>query len=307
MPHTDDILKIQSEQVAIPVSKRGHLQDILLVYVFVPTALALLIASVNPARTDAWPLPYTLAYWLIAVHSSWLLKDACTRVCSLFLRPRNIGLLAVLLAGSALSIIPNFFMMRVLISGFSVEMGGFADVAVLPRFGASHLFGNSAMAMAIWVSLNVAFVKLLRIPRFGYYPASKASSNVGGYSSAPTTADGLESETIPPSQTMPPFLNRLDRSIGQLYALQAEQHYIRVIGSAGESLIRYRMSDAVDEAELAFEGLRVHRSWWIAKDAAVAIKKHGRERRVVLPDGREVPVSRTYLGALDQIGLREAD
>lgn len=70
-------------------------------------------------------------------------------------------------------------------------------------------------------------------------------------------------------------------------AVEAEDHYVRVHTDAGAALIRMRFGDAVT-ALADREGLRPHRSWWVAADAVVALGR----TEIRLRSGTAVPVSR---------------
>lgn len=99
------------------------------------------------------------------------------------------------------------------------------------------------------------------------------------------------------------FLERLPVKLrgGELYAVQAEDHYLRLHTSKGSDLILMRLADAVAELE-GLEGAQTHRSWWVAK-AAVADARRGDGRAVLtLKNGVEAPVSRSYAGALREAG-----
>ncbi len=91
------------------------------------------------------------------------------------------------------------------------------------------------------------------------------------------------------------FLERLPLKLrgGEVWAVEAEDHYLRLHTSKGQDLILMRLSDAIDELE-GIEGARVHRSWWVARAAITeAVRGDGRAT-LTLKDGAEVPVSRTY-------------
>ena len=106
-----------------------------------------------------------------------------------------------------------------------------------------------------------------------------------------------------PGAAPPKFLERLPLKLrgGDLYAVEAEDHYLRLHTSKGSDLILMRLTDAVVELE-GLEGAQVHRSWWVAK-AAVTDAKRGDGRAVLtLANGVEAPVSRSYAGALRQSG-----
>ena len=116
-------------------------------------------------------------------------------------------------------------------------------------------------------------------------------------SSAPQ-ADAAESA----ADTPPSFANRLPADFGRLLALCSEDHYVRAVGQNREMLILMRLRDALAEVS-AMPGLQVHRSWWVARDAVARSERDGREARLILVNGRTVPVSRDRVAALREAGL----
>ncbi len=99
------------------------------------------------------------------------------------------------------------------------------------------------------------------------------------------------------------FFERLPARLGRdVLCLRTEDHYLRVYTSLGDDLILMRMSDA--EAELAgWDGMRVHRSWWVARAAIVCSERDSGGKLVLgLSNGLEVPVSRNAVGALRRAG-----
>ena len=101
----------------------------------------------------------------------------------------------------------------------------------------------------------------------------------------------------------PKFLERLPAKLkgGEVWAVEAEDHYLRLHTSQGQDLILMRLSDAIAELQ-GIEGAQVHRSWWVARAAiADAVRGDGRAT-LTLKDGAEVPVSRTYARLLRQSG-----
>ncbi len=78
----------------------------------------------------------------------------------------------------------------------------------------------------------------------------------------------------------------------QIYALTAEDHYVRVFTSNGEDLILMRLSDAIKEVG-SINGLTVHRSWWVAEAGIKSIQRSGGKIQLELHNGRIAPVSRS--------------
>jgi hypothetical protein len=111
--------------------------------------------------------------------------------------------------------------------------------------------------------------------------------------------DGVTEASAEP----PKFLERLPLKLrgGDLWAIEAEDHYLRLHTSKGQDLILMRLSDAIAELD-GIEGAQVHRSWWIARDAITDARRGDGRATLTLKDGAEVPVSRTYAGMLRERG-----
>ena len=99
------------------------------------------------------------------------------------------------------------------------------------------------------------------------------------------------------------FAERLPAKIlgGVIYAVEAEDHYLRVRTSKGDDLILLRLADAMAELD-GVEGAQVHRSWWVARDGVAEVKRDGGRVTLVLKDGAEAPVSRPNVKALREAG-----
>ncbi|WP_421788441.1 LytTR family DNA-binding domain-containing protein [Hyphobacterium sp.] len=86
-----------------------------------------------------------------------------------------------------------------------------------------------------------------------------------------------------------------------LFALQSEDHYLRVHTSRGDALILMRLSDAIAAAE-GLEGTQTHRSWWVARAAIDHAEKSGGRAELTLTNGVTAPVSRRYYAELRDRG-----
>ncbi|MFZ4121044.1 MAG: LytTR family DNA-binding domain-containing protein [Caulobacterales bacterium] len=111
---------------------------------------------------------------------------------------------------------------------------------------------------------------------------------------------------VPGGQSPAPrarFLERLPAKVmgGTLFAVKAEDHYLRLYTSKGEDLILMRLSDAILELE-GLEGAQTHRSWWVAKDAVQSVTRADGKVSLLLIGGIEAPVSRANVKALRDAG-----
>ena len=105
------------------------------------------------------------------------------------------------------------------------------------------------------------------------------------------------------SDTPARFLERLPLKLrgAEIWAVEAEDHYLRLHTSKGQDLILLRLADAIAELE-GIEGAQAHRSWWVARDAIVDAQRGDGRATLTLKDGAQVPVSRTYARVLRQKG-----
>ena len=99
----------------------------------------------------------------------------------------------------------------------------------------------------------------------------------------------------------PLFFKRLPIALGtDILSLQAQDHYVQVTTARGRDMVLVRLEDAI--AELApLEGVRTHRSWWVATSAITSLKRDGSRQIAILKNGEKVPVSRTYSRAVGAV------
>jgi hypothetical protein len=110
------------------------------------------------------------------------------------------------------------------------------------------------------------------------------------------------SATAQPSRA-PRLMQRLPDTIrGRILHLCAGDHYVEVATERGRHRILMRFSDAIEEV-VPLDGLRVHRSHWVARDAVAEARRAGGRLVLLLNNGTEVPVSRAYEEAVSALGL----
>lgn len=102
------------------------------------------------------------------------------------------------------------------------------------------------------------------------------------------------------SQSLPPqFLTRMPIKLNgaAIYAVQAEDHYLRLHTDRGSDLILLPLSRALRELD-GLEGARTHRSWWVSRAAVRAVERGNGRATLTLENGLKVPVSRRYARTL---------
>jgi hypothetical protein len=142
--------------------------------------------------------------------------------------------------------------------------------------------------------------------QFGYVLVVSVILTAGGWA-----LDRLAQKKVTPAApqanatpTTPPlFTDRLPAKFrtSEIFAVSAEDHYLRVHTSAGETMILMRLADAIRELA-ALEGMQTHRSWWVAKQGLAETAKGDGRVTLKLKSGAEAPVSRTYQKAVKDAG-----
>lgn len=120
-----------------------------------------------------------------------------------------------------------------------------------------------------------------------------------GRSKRTDVGDVSESKSNPlehPQIITPKILQRL--SIGEtdkIVSMSMQDHYVEITTASGKAeLILMRFSDAIDEAQ-GIVGARIHRSHWVAAEYLTGVERRGNKHAALLKDGRDLPVSATYL------------
>lgn len=111
---------------------------------------------------------------------------------------------------------------------------------------------------------------------------------------APTAAPD---DSVPPliASKLPPRLAR-----GRLLVVEAQDHYLRVTTRDGQALVHMRFADALAALDQS-DGIRVHRSWWVARTSIESMKFASGRGELTLVDGSLVPVSRSFAPMVKQI------
>lgn len=172
-------------------------------------------------------------------------------------------------------------------------------------------WGLIALAIALPMTLVVALLGSLLHHRpfrlgliFEVFPATLATTAAMTALAFLLRPRGPE-ETHAAAEGAPPakFLARLTAKLrgGELLAVEAQDHYLRLHTDKGDDLILMRLTDAIAELE-GIEGARTHRSWWVAKSAVIGAERGDGRATLTLKNDLEAPVSRAYSKSLRDAG-----
>jgi hypothetical protein len=148
----------------------------------------------------------------------------------------------------------------------------------------------------VWIAVSLVYERWVGGPLYGRpapYTPRHDSDAPAAAPAGPVLLEGVGGTLI----------DRLPERLGRhVIALEAEDHYVRVHTDRGSALLHGRLSDAIGQLA-AIDGIRVHRSYWIRKDAVRRVSASGKGMRVHLSNGIEVPVSQAYKELARQAGI----
>lgn len=233
--------------------------------------IGLVLGMLGPFGTYAMPTALRLIYWVTFIVIGYVIFRPISFVASWLSEASPIGFPVAIGLAIAVAALPLSVMIGFMINGFSLEGPMLSD-------GFALLYVQVAgIGLGIFLLMQALF---------------RSDSD---------DQDRLP-ETVDETAKTPALLKRLPPGFQtQILALGVEDHYVRVHGPDHSEMLLIRLGDAIREMD-GVAGIQVHRSWWVAQTAIRTTKRDGRNLRLVLQNGMEVPVSRTSVAKLKQSG-----
>lgn len=102
------------------------------------------------------------------------------------------------------------------------------------------------------------------------------------------------------------FHRRLpEGTVHDIVSLTVRDHYVEVTTTKGMHTLLIRLTDAIEELD-GLPGERLHRSHWAATAHLRIVARKGQKHVVRLSDDRELPVSKSYIAAVEAALSRQA-
>lgn len=215
-----------------------------------------------------WP---RAAYWTLLLGSGWIITTGFSAFANAALARALTSPLARMMAGAIAAALP---------------------IGAIITLANHAFFAQSIDTASIGEDAQAALPLCLIFCFLSYLTAGL------GHKDEPVEAAEAENPPPPSVRERPAILDRLELARrGPLLRLSVEDHYTEIVTTRGRQLVLLRFADALREIGDT-QGLQVHRSHWVA-DAGVAslLRKAGR-LYVVMQDGTEIPVSRSYSAAV---------
>ncbi len=224
---------------------------------------AMFLASAGAFGSNQLSLPVRFVYWLSLMLLGWMWGAFVSRAFFRRLQPRPRVWFRVIISSLVIAIPYS----AVVAYAGHLTAGNTYPLSTIPR-----LVGSVIAVTLVMVTINVLVNR------------------------------SLERVTIASAEPAK-FLQRLPLKLrgAEIWAVEAQDHYLRLHTSKGQDLILMRLSDAITELE-GIEGAQAHRSWWVARDAIADAERGDGRATLTLKDDSQVPVSRTYARLLRERG-----
>jgi len=176
----------------------------------------------------------------------------------------------------------------------------YADIATIGRVLAQALLASLAVLLTLFTVFQHLPITFGFTSFFYVFVISLVITAV---------TEGFGSKSVPTpavDNQKPALLDRLPVELrdAEIYAISAEDHYVKVHTSNGHAMILMRFKDAVRDAA-PLSGIVSHRSWWVAEKGVKSIKKKQRSADLMLKNDVQAQVSRNGLKEMRESGWLE--
>jgi hypothetical protein len=292
-----------SDNLIRPSSKRQRLpRRLFFCFIILPALLAFLnVLRVSPL-SQSLSFSDRVLFYLPSALLAWSISGIIIAGIVNLTRARVWGTLVLcFFSGAILSAVFNYYV----VSGYFYLMRArwpyisqyyYEDTPILKETLLEYL--TNPIATYTYLTLVLANVGYrFTVPGARYLGDSGPEKDEVSY---PEIRRAMRPEPRPEDPRTPNFMTGVISRLGSdLILVEAQEHYVKVVTSAGSALVLYRLGNALQEL-YDYDGDRVHRSFWIAWPHVREIRRDGRSYRLCMSNGLEVPVSRSHLGVVER-------
>lgn len=276
----------QTDETAV-LRTRAPLLHILLFFIIAPVACAAMQTSLQipvMANADFWlALGFALMFNVPGMFTAWATTCVLARLPGM----QRLPIVPLLMLGFMLSLLIfrpyNRFVFET-ISEMAPQISHFSGASGNKSFWeqAERFLLVNVPGVLIWTVLNLLFIEKLGFPSYRPKP------EVAPATALETADDGTQNPGVCDAAGI--------GALGDLWAISAEEHYLRLHTRFGTRHIRHSFRAALAQMP-PDAGLQVHRSHWVAY-GRVADVEAGKSVRLRLRDGTLIPVSSSYRQAV---------
>ena len=235
--------------------------------------LTLLFAMLDPSPSRGLGFDARLAFWALHILFPLALAQA-SQIAFTAISPSFANIWASLAMGG----IAASAIFAPVALALDIAFSAVGGLAQSERFNRAEILDEwvnlAPPVMLVWIGLNAA--RFLRLPAVA------------------SPFEGAQQENA----AHPKFMERIPLARrGQLMAISAELHYLRVYTTMGEALILQGFGEALSQLGSKV-GLQIHRSHWIDAGFVTGFSRDAVKMEVTLSSGLVLPVARSRRAAV---------
>jgi LytTr DNA-binding domain len=244
----------------------------------------LVVGFLGPFGTfEKLPILWRLAFWVSAIVGGYLFHLPLYWLGRFIVESNGWSIWIGIIGSAFVAALPT----TVLVNGIAVSL---LNTATTDSIGTLY-------PMVAAISLPLQFIGHLTAFKRPVELAKPDNEDLQAPSQISTTIQSVVQPLKPPIEPatilpVPPFFARVPGRLGKdLLCLQMEDHYVRAFTAVGSEMILMRMVDASRELE-GYDGLLVHRSFWVARSAVAGWMRDGKNLTLRLSNNKKIPVAR---------------
>ena len=235
--------------------------------------LIMLFAVLDPGPSRGLSFGARIAFWAIHIYIPLAFAQGCQLILV-----HNAPFLSNIWTSMAVASFAASGLFAPLALALDLAFSSIGDLAQNEHFSLGEVFSEwlnlAPPLMLVWIGLNAA--RFLRLPA----------------ATQPQVLGPLE------SQELLMFMERIPAARrGQLVAISAELHYLRVYTTLGSTLILQGFGEALSQLGPDV-GLQIHRSHWIDPSFVQGLLRDGTKMEVSLITGLVLPIARSRRAAV---------
>ena len=245
---------------------------------------------------------------LLGTARDWAIDLAVATVIGLFFG--LVGPFGSFINGSAAVRIAHWVLSSwcaVLIFGLVARLGLAAAqrwrIPAVVTLGAGLLIGAAPLAALVALSARSFWPGLTGLSALDWYGQCLIISapSLAAYVGVRWALTRNQGKAVAPTLSVLEPAPSAAATLDEVLCLRMEDHYVRIHSAVGSRLVAGPFERVI--ASLGDrEGMRIHRSWWVARSAVVGVRADGRNLKLELSNGLQAPVSRASVAKLRQVG-----
>jgi len=271
-----------------PDRREPEFWDFIIFFGGIPLVMGFVFSLVSNGLIAGLPYLDSLLYMILHMLLAWCAVSAGAWTIFYLFRPIRPSVSVICILGFLISMVPTAALFNLLADVYSnlypIFAANLTQVSMQPAFTfeyIAHFARFSLPAVPLYLAGVLGYRYVTGVDWLGYD----------------------ENDVPAPRMNQTPMAGRIEGSQlpadAEVYAVKAEQHYVRIWSDQGTDIVRYRFCD-VQKSFARCHGAQVHRSWWVNFTQVHSYTKAGRSIDLLMKNEMRIPVSLAHRNSVLQ-------